>query len=147
MSFVVRKLRTAEEDTLEAAIWYEERQVGLGEDFLDEVNRAVRALSDDALHYGIRFANVRCKPLHRSNFTESITSCGKTDLGPGDFPRAASSALASRTRYANRLTIPVNVKQISNRSRRHIWIRLGERTCLACWFFAPCENELLTSDV
>jgi plasmid stabilization system protein ParE len=68
MSFVVRKLRTAEEDTLEAAIWYEERQVGLGEDFLDEVNRAVRALSDDALHYGIRFANVRCKPLHRFKF-------------------------------------------------------------------------------
>jgi hypothetical protein len=42
-------LRLAEQDALEAAIWYEERQPGLGNEFLSEVNRAVRALSESAL--------------------------------------------------------------------------------------------------
>jgi plasmid stabilization system protein ParE len=68
MSFVVKRSRLAEEDTLEAAIWYEQRQPGLGEDFLHEVDRAVRALSEDALHYRIRFADVRRKAIHRFKF-------------------------------------------------------------------------------
>lgn len=41
MSFAVKKLRLAEQDALDAAIWYEKRQTGLGEDFLAEVDRAV----------------------------------------------------------------------------------------------------------
>ena len=45
MSFVVKKLPLAEQDALEAAIWYEERQPGLGEQFLSEIDRTVRALS------------------------------------------------------------------------------------------------------
>ena len=68
MSFVVRKLQPAEEDILQAAIWDEERQIGLGEDFLNEIDRAVRALGDDALHYRIRFGDVRRKPIHRFKF-------------------------------------------------------------------------------
>ena len=46
MSFVVKKLPLAEQDALDAAIWYEECQPGLGDEFLNEVDRAVRALSD-----------------------------------------------------------------------------------------------------
>jgi len=68
MSFTVRKLPLAEQDALDAAIWYEERQPGLGEEFLDEVNRAVRALSDSARYHGIRFADVRRAPIHRFKF-------------------------------------------------------------------------------
>ena len=68
MSFVVRKLPLAEQDALDAAIWYEERQTGLGEDFLDEVGRAVRTLADAALHHRIRFADVRRAPLNRFKF-------------------------------------------------------------------------------
>jgi len=68
MSFVVKKLRPAEEDALEAAIWYEGRQVGLGDDFLNEVDRAVQALADDGLHHRIRSADVRRKPIHRFKF-------------------------------------------------------------------------------
>ncbi len=68
MSFVVKRFRLAEEDTLEAAIWYEQRQPGLGEDFLHEVDRAVRGLSEDALHHRIRFADVRRKSIHRFRF-------------------------------------------------------------------------------
>jgi len=44
MSFVVRKLPLAEQDTLEAAIWYEEREPGLGEEFLTEADRAVSGI-------------------------------------------------------------------------------------------------------
>jgi hypothetical protein len=59
MSFVVKKLPLAEQDALEAAIWYEERQPGLGDEFLTEIDRAVRTLSEAALLYRIRFADVR----------------------------------------------------------------------------------------
>jgi len=68
MSFVVKKLPLAEQDALEAAIWYEERQPGLGEEFLSELDRAVRALSESALLHRIRFANVRRAPVRRFKF-------------------------------------------------------------------------------
>ena len=63
MSFVVKKLPLAEQDALDAAIWYEERQTGLGEEFLDELDRAARALADSALHHRIRFSDVRRTPV------------------------------------------------------------------------------------
>lgn len=68
MSFVVKKLRLAEEDALEAALWYDEREEGLGDDFLDEVDRAVEALSRDALIHRVRFADVRRAPVRRFKF-------------------------------------------------------------------------------
>jgi plasmid stabilization system protein ParE len=67
-SFVVRKLQLAEQDALDAAIWYEERQLGLGEEFLSEVDRAVEALRESALLHRIRFADVRRAPIHRFKF-------------------------------------------------------------------------------
>ena len=68
MSFVVRKLPLAEQDALDAAIWYEQRQPGLGEEFLGEVDRAVRTLCESALHHRIRFTDVRRVPIHRFKF-------------------------------------------------------------------------------
>ena len=68
MSFVVRKLLLAEQDALEAAIWYEERQPGLGDEFLSEADRAGKALSESALLHRIRFADVRRAPIHRFKF-------------------------------------------------------------------------------
>lgn len=68
MKFVVRKLRLAEEDALEAAAWYDERQAGLGDEFLDEVDRAIRALGESALHHRIRFADVRRAAVTRFRF-------------------------------------------------------------------------------
>lgn len=70
-SFVVKKLPPAEQDALEAAIWYEERQPGLGDlgdEFLTEVDRAVRALGETALLHRVRFADVRRAPVHRFKF-------------------------------------------------------------------------------
>ena len=52
---VVKKLPPTEQDALEAAIWYEERQQGLGDEFLTEVDRAVRALGETALLHRVRF--------------------------------------------------------------------------------------------
>ena len=68
MSFIVRKLPLAEQDALDAAIWYEQRRPGLGEEFLDEIDRAARALGESALHHRIRFADVRRRPIHRFKF-------------------------------------------------------------------------------
>ena len=68
MSFVVKKLPLAEQDALEAAIWYEERQPGLGDELLTEVDRAVHELSESALLYRVRFADVRRAPIHRFRF-------------------------------------------------------------------------------
>ena len=62
------KLPLAEQDALEAAIWYEERQPGLGDEFLSEADRAVEALSESALLHRIRFADVRRAPIHRFKF-------------------------------------------------------------------------------
>ena len=68
MSFVLKRLPLSDQDALEGAIWYEERQSGLGGDFLDEVDRSVRALARDALLYRIRFADVRRAPVHRFRY-------------------------------------------------------------------------------
>ncbi len=68
MSFVVRKLPLAEHDALDAALWYEELQPGLGDEFLNEVDRAVHALSDSALHHHVRFADLRRAAIHRFKF-------------------------------------------------------------------------------
>ena len=68
MSFVVKTLPPAEQDALEAAIWYEQRQAGLGDEFLTEIDRAVRALAETALLNRVRFADVRRAPVHRFKF-------------------------------------------------------------------------------
>ena len=68
MSFVVKKLPLTEQDALEAAIWYEEREPGLGNEFLNEIDLAVRALSESALLHRVRFADVRRVPVHRFKF-------------------------------------------------------------------------------
>jgi hypothetical protein len=68
MSFVIKRLRVAEDDAVEAAIWYDERQHGLGEDFLVEVDAAVRTLARDALLYRIRFVDVRRAPVRRFKY-------------------------------------------------------------------------------
>ena len=81
MSFIVRKLPLAEQDALDAAIWYEERQPGLGAEFLNEVDRAVRALSDSALLHRIDLQTFAGRQYTGSDSTASITSSEKTRFG------------------------------------------------------------------
>jgi plasmid stabilization system protein ParE len=65
MRFVIRRPRPVEEDQLAAALWYDEQQPGLGDDFLDESEAVINALADNALLYSVRFADVRCVRLRR----------------------------------------------------------------------------------
>ena len=70
MSFVVKKLRVAEDDAVEAAAWYDEREpgLGLGDDFLEAVDTAARTLADNALIHRVRFADVRRVAVRRFKF-------------------------------------------------------------------------------
>ncbi|MCI0746757.1 MAG: hypothetical protein L0Y58_15250 [Verrucomicrobia subdivision 3 bacterium] len=65
MSFVVKRPRLVEEDQLLAAAWYDEQQVGLGDEFLDETEAVIASLAESAPRHSIRFADVRCVRLKR----------------------------------------------------------------------------------
>ena len=65
MRFAVRKHRLVDEDQLEAALWYDERQPGLADAFLDESEHVISLLATNALLYSIRFDDVRCIRLRR----------------------------------------------------------------------------------
>ncbi len=65
MKFAVKRTKEVEKDLLAAACWYDTQQPGLGEDFLDESEEVIAALSERALLYSIRFADVRCVRLPR----------------------------------------------------------------------------------
>jgi hypothetical protein len=71
MSFVLKRLPLAEQDALDAALWYEERQSGLGEDFLNELDRAVQILAREPLLYRIRLPMCVALRCAVSNLTES----------------------------------------------------------------------------
>jgi len=65
MNFVVKRPRPVEEDQLAAAVWYDQQQPGLGDDFLDESESVIASLSATAPLYSPRFADVRCVRLRR----------------------------------------------------------------------------------
>ena len=68
MRFAVRKLPAVERDALEAALWYDDREPGLGGDFLDEVDAAVERLTRDASIHRVRFCGVRRASIRRFKF-------------------------------------------------------------------------------
>ncbi len=57
MKFVVRKLKAADIDSLEAAEWYDEgeQQPGLGDAFVEDLDSTIRLLAKNPLIYSIRF--------------------------------------------------------------------------------------------
>ena len=65
MNFVVKKRSLADHDAAEAAAWYDEREPGLGDDFLDEVQVALATLRQNAFFYAVQFEDVRCLRLRR----------------------------------------------------------------------------------
>lgn len=80
MRFVVKRLLLSEQDALEAAVWYDEREPGLGDGFLDEVDAAVQVLARDALIHRVRFADVRRVPCAISSFMASTTSSANKEV-------------------------------------------------------------------
>jgi plasmid stabilization system protein ParE len=65
MKFAVKKPRPVEDDQLAAALWYDEQQPGLGDEFLDESESVIASLSVTALLHAPKFADVRCARLRR----------------------------------------------------------------------------------
>jgi toxin ParE1/3/4 len=58
-------LRQAREDMQKAVTWYNERQEGLGEQFLSEVIKTLRKVEVSPLHYEEKFAKqFRFAPTH-----------------------------------------------------------------------------------
>jgi len=65
MNFAVKRPRLVEEDQLAAAVWYDEQQPGLGDEFLDESEAVITSLVENVLLYAVRFEDVRCVRLKR----------------------------------------------------------------------------------
>ena len=65
MKFAIKRPKEVESDLLAAASWYDLQLPGLGEDFLDECEAVIAALSANPLLYSVRFADVRCVRLPR----------------------------------------------------------------------------------
>lgn len=68
MTVEVRLRPEAEQDLLEAALWYETNEPGLGGQFLDQVQATLRAIAEQpgayaALHNSVRRALVRRFPF------------------------------------------------------------------------------------
>jgi toxin ParE1/3/4 len=68
MKFAIKRLQVAEEDALEAALWYDAHEAGLGDDFLDEVDAVVQRLGENALIHRARFSDVRRAPVPRFKY-------------------------------------------------------------------------------
>jgi hypothetical protein len=65
MKFEIKKPRVVDEDELAAALWYDNKEPGLGDDFLNECEATVSSLAETALQYSVRFADVRCVRVRR----------------------------------------------------------------------------------
>ena len=60
-----RRLPPAVADIIAAAEWYDDQRIGLGDEFLMEVDAVIRSLAKSPLSHAVRFADVRCARLKR----------------------------------------------------------------------------------
>jgi plasmid stabilization system protein ParE len=65
MSLPLAPHRDVRSDMDEAYGWYESRSVGLGEDFLAEVETVFRRIEASPEMYARIFRNIRAAPIHR----------------------------------------------------------------------------------
>ena len=52
-------------DLAKAIEWYEDKQVGLGNKFLATAKKQMNSLQNSALHYSVRYDDIRCMPLKK----------------------------------------------------------------------------------
>lgn len=55
-------------DIQEAVQWYNVQQKGLGTRFLLTVKKQLKTLDNSALHYSIRYDDIRCMPIKKFPF-------------------------------------------------------------------------------
>jgi len=53
------------EDISEAVDWYNKKQPGLGDKLFNQVKKQTKRLTTSALHYAIRYDDVRCLPVEK----------------------------------------------------------------------------------
>jgi toxin ParE1/3/4 len=63
MSYALNVRSTAKDDVLEAALWYEQQQPGLGTRFVEAVGQSVARLSEFPTIHRTRFRDVRRAPV------------------------------------------------------------------------------------
>lgn len=68
MNYSISIRSDAEIDIEDAAIWYEQQRKGLGNDFLDEVQNAIRKMSENPYLYPIVHRNTRRTLIRRFPF-------------------------------------------------------------------------------
>lgn len=68
MTVEVRLRREAEEDLEDAAAWYESQRAGLGQQFLDEVLKALETIAEVPLVYSVIYRNTRRAWMRRFPF-------------------------------------------------------------------------------
>lgn len=73
MTFDVRIRPEAEQDMTEAALWYEQQQRGLGQEFLDEAVAVFVRLAETPLGYELVHRSVRRALLRRFPFAVFYT--------------------------------------------------------------------------
>jgi len=72
---VFRRAARAEFDA--AALWYEDRQAGLGTQFVSEINRVVELVSNHPERFPIKHLEIRCAQARR--FPYSVFFRSETD--------------------------------------------------------------------
>jgi toxin ParE1/3/4 len=65
MSFEIIVTPSADAEITEAYQWYEEQRQGLGEEFLNELERSQSIIKQDPFLFQIRHNQKRVAPLHR----------------------------------------------------------------------------------
>lgn len=65
MSYTVIFKEEADNDVFDARSWYESRRIGLGDEFLDEIEEYVKVLEQDPQIFQLRKYNWRYCPLKR----------------------------------------------------------------------------------
>ena len=52
-------------DLVQAVDWYNDRQAGLGKRFFDKVGKQTAKLSTSALHFAVKYDDVRCMRIEK----------------------------------------------------------------------------------
>jgi len=68
MNYEVRVRRAAAGDIEDAAVWYEMQRVGLGGEFIDEVEQALEKIAGDPAKYRVLYRDTRRTILQRFPF-------------------------------------------------------------------------------
>jgi toxin ParE1/3/4 len=65
--------RAARREFDDAALWYEERRVGLGAEFVAEIERALGLVAENPERFPIMHRDIRCAPIHNGRLARFKT--------------------------------------------------------------------------